>query len=203
MINTITTQCPFKTRIANHFPQLISRLGRSKGHIVKSKFHKNFQPEHQKGRRVPINLQDRVNNEIKKLFEEEHIENLNNCSDQYFISPIVITVQRDQTIKRALDSKVLKKAIHKNKYQMPNIETLIDTISQIITDYKTEPADKFYFFTIDLKCLYSQLNLHPDTAKHCNFNICNGDMTGTYRFKIGFCRLTDMSAEFQKAMDYT
>ena len=87
---------------------------------------------------------------------------------------------------------------------MPNIETLIDTISQIITDYKTEPADKFYFSTIDLKCSYSQLNFHPDTAKHCNFNICNGDMTGTYRFKTGFYGLlTDMPAEFQKAMDYT
>ena len=28
-------------------------------------------------------------------------------------------------------------------------------------------------------------------------------MTGTYRFKTGFYGLTDMPAEFQKAMDYT
>ena len=28
-------------------------------------------------------------------------------------------------------------------------------------------------------------------------------MTGTYRFKIDFYGLTDMPAEFQKAMDYT
>ena len=34
--------------------------------------------------------------------------------------------------------------MHKNKYQMPNIETLIDSISQKITDYKTEPADKIF-----------------------------------------------------------
>ena len=108
MVNTITPQCPFKTRIAKQFPQLISRIGRSKIHIFKSKFHKkNFQPKHQKGRRVPINLQEQVNSEIKKLLEEGHIEKLNNCSDQYFISPIVITVKRDQTIKMALDSKVL------------------------------------------------------------------------------------------------
>ena len=69
---------------------------------------------------------------------------------------------------------------------MPNIETLIDSISQIITDYKTEPADKIYFSTIDLRHAYSQLNLHPDTAKHCNFNIVSGDMTGIYRFKVVF-----------------
>ena len=67
MVNAITPQCPFKTRIAKQFPQLISRIGRSKVHIVKSKFQKNFQPKHQKGRRVPISLQEVVNSEIKKL----------------------------------------------------------------------------------------------------------------------------------------
>ena len=86
---------------------------------------------------------------------------------------------------------------------MPNIETLMDSISQIITDYKTEPADTIYFSTIDLMYAYSQLNLHPETAKHCNFNIVSGDMTGTYRFNTGFYGHTDMPAEFQKGMDHT
>ena len=142
MVNAITPQCPFKSPIAKQFPQLISRIGRSKIRIVKSKFHKSFQPKHQKGRRVPINLQEGVNSEIKKLLEEGHIEKLKNCSDQYFTSPIVITVKRDQTIELALDSNVINISIHKNKYQMSNIETLVDSISQIITDYKTEQADK-------------------------------------------------------------
>ena len=96
------------------------------------------------------------------------------------MSPIVITVIRDQTKRLALESKIPNKAIHKNKYQMPNIETLIDSISQIITDYKTEPADKIYFSNIDLKYAYSQLNLHPDTAIFCNFKIVSDEMTGTY-----------------------
>ena len=86
---------------------------------------------------------------------------------------------------------------------MPNIETLLDSMSQIITDYKTKPADTFYFSTIDLKYAYSLMNYYPETAKHCNFNFVSGDMTGTYRFKTGFYGLTDMPAEFQKAIDYT
>ena len=113
MVNTITSQCPFKTRIANQFPQLISRNGRSKVHVVKPKFPKNFQPKHQKGRKVPIDLQERIKIKIKKLLEEEQIENPNIFSIQYFISPIVITVKRDQTIKIALDSNFLNTAIHK------------------------------------------------------------------------------------------
>ena len=40
-------------------------------------------------------------------------------------------------------------------------------------------------------------------ANHCNFNIISGDMTGTDRFQTGFYGLTNMPAEFQKAMDYT
>ena len=63
---------------------------------------------------------------------------------------------------------------------MPNNETLIDSISQIIRDYKTEETDKILFSTIDLKYVYSQLNLHLDTAKHCNFNFAISDMTNTY-----------------------
>ena len=42
MINNITIQCPFKTRTANQFPQLISSIERSKVHIVKLKFNKSF-----------------------------------------------------------------------------------------------------------------------------------------------------------------
>ena len=86
---------------------------------------------------------------------------------------------------------------------MPNIETLMDSITQIIADYKTKPAEKIYFSTIDLKYAYSQLNLQPEAAKHCYFNTVSGGMRGTIRFKTGFFGLTDMPAEFQKAMDYT
>ena len=77
---------------------------------------------------------------------------------------------------------------------MPNIDSLIDSISQHINDFNP---------TIDLKYAYSLLKLHAETSRHCNFNIICGDTTGTYRFKTGFYGLTDMPAEFQKAMDFT
>ena len=191
----------FKEQIAKTFPGLVSRIGRSKIHVAKSKFHKDFQPRHQNVRRIPINLQDKVKTELKKLLAEKHIIKLSSCPDKYFISPIVVTVKKDQTIKLALDSKVLNKAIHKSKYQMPNIDTLIESISQQIS--APAPQNTTYFSTIDLKYAYSQLNLDANTANHCNFNIISGDMTGTYRFQTGFYGLTDMPAEFQKAMDYT
>ena len=113
----------------------------------------------------------------------------------------MITIKKDQTIKLALDFKVLNKAIHNNKYQMPNIGTLIESISQQISAPVSQ--DTIYFSTLDLKYAYSQLNLDANTANHCNFNLIIGDMTGTYRFQTGFYGLTDMPAEIQKAMDDT
>ena len=44
--------------------------------------------------------------------------------------------------------------------------------------------------------------MDTNTANHCNFNIISGDITGLYRFHTGFYGLTDMTAEFQKAMDH-
>ena len=59
---------------------------------------------------MPIHLQPKVKIKLEKLLNEGHIEKLTNCSDQFFISPIVITVKKDQSIKIALDSKILNKA---------------------------------------------------------------------------------------------
>ena len=161
-------------------------------------FHKDFTPAHQKGRRVPINLQPLVNDELitKKLLAEKHIIKLNTCSDKIFISPIVITLKRDKTVKLALDLKILNKSIHKNKFQMPSIDNLIDTFQQNLnTNASHETA---YFSTLDLKYAYSQLNLDPETARHCNFNIISGEGTGTYRFITVFYVLTDMQQHSKK-----
>ena len=79
---------------------------------------------------------------------------------------------------------------------MPNIDSLIQTISQTLS---TAPQETAYITTLDLQYAYSQLKLHSDTARNCNFNF----VSGTYRFKTGFYGLTDMPAEFQKVIDCT
>ena len=118
-----------------------------------------------KGRKAPNHLQAKIKMELEKLLCEGHIEKLSNCSDQFFIYPIVITVKKDHSIQLDLDSKILNKAIHKNKYQMPNIGSLIQTISQTLSNAPQETA---YFTTLDLQYSYSQPNLHTDTARHCS-----------------------------------
>ena len=42
---------------------------------------------------------------------------------------MVITVKRDKSVKIALGSKKLNKAIHKDKYQMQSIDHLVDVVA--------------------------------------------------------------------------
>ena len=90
--------------------------------MVHTKFLTEFKALQQRGRRIPIHIQEKVEHEIRSLIDQGHIICLEKCSDQQFISPIVITVKKDQSIKLAMDSKQINNSIQKNKYQMPNID---------------------------------------------------------------------------------
>ena len=72
-------------------------------------FHEPLKPIQLKGRRDPLHLLDSVNTELNRLQNEGHIKKLENCDEDCFISPIVITCKKDKSIKLALDSKFINK----------------------------------------------------------------------------------------------
>ena len=78
----------------------------------------------------------------------------------------------------------------------------MDNIAQSAQEGTNKPGTT-YCSTIDLRYAYSQLPLDETTRTRCNFSITGGNATGTYQFQTGFCGLTDMPAEFQKAIDLT
>ena len=55
---------------------------------------------------------------------------------------------------------------------MPNVDKLLDGVSQIIT---ANTNGTLYVSVLDLKYAYSQLKLTAETAKQCNFNIIGGN----------------------------
>ena len=147
---------------------------------------------------MPISLQNKVDKEIDRLINEGHIIKLQEYSDEYFVSPIVITVKKDGSIILALESRELNKQVHKNMYQMPNIVEQVDGISQLIAERK---AGDVYVTTLDFTYAYGQVSLEQKTSEQCNFSLVGGKLTGTYRFRNGFYGLASMPAEFQKVID--
>ena len=124
---------------------------------------------------MPFSLQDKVDKEIDRLIKEGHIIKLQECSDKYFVSPIVITVKNDGSIKLALESGELKKQVHKNKYELPIIDELVDGVNQINAERK---AGDVYFTTLDFTYAYGQVSLEQKTSEQCNFSLVGGKSIG-------------------------
>ena len=107
--------------ISKTFKQLFLRIGKIKNQTKITHFHEPLKPIQLKGRRVPLHLLESVKTELCRLKSEGNIKKLENCDEDRFISPIVITCKKDKSIKLAIDSKFINKQIYKNKYQMSNI----------------------------------------------------------------------------------
>ena len=71
-----------------------TRIGKIRHVKVRAEFFVNLKPIQQKGRQVPVSLQDKVDREKDRLIKEGHIIKLQDCSDKFFVSPIVITVKK-------------------------------------------------------------------------------------------------------------
>ena len=93
--------------ILKKYPKLCTRLRKSENHIAKPTMKENFNSIQQKRRRVPVHLLDKVEAELEKLIQDKQIIRLDKCPDEHFISPVVITVKDDKSVKIALDSKKL------------------------------------------------------------------------------------------------
>ena len=114
------------------------------------------------------------------------------------IQPVVIIVKKDRSVKIALDARSLSNAILNNKYQMPNLESLIEKVAEIVNDNK---GDEVFFTSLDMQYANGQTTLNPETANHCNCHIVGGQSTGTLAFSTGYYGLTIMPPEFQKIRD--
>ena len=81
-----------QTYFCKLYPNLFTRIGKTRNAKVRAEIFDVLKPVQQKGRRLPISLQDKVDKEIDRLIKEGHIIKLQEQSDEHFVSPKVITV---------------------------------------------------------------------------------------------------------------
>ena len=75
------------------------------------------------------------------------------------------------------------------KFQMPNIDPLLDNIAQVV---KSDKSNLTLFSTLDLRYAYSKIPLDKRTREQCNFSLIGDNATGAYQFQMEFYGLTDM-----------
>ncbi len=109
------------------------------------------------------------------MTNEGHITKIEQLDEDTFVSPAVIAVKSEGSVKIAMDAIQLNRQIVKKKSQMPNLQELLDKISVKINK---NPELKLYITVIDLKYAFGQIRLHEDTSRHCVIAVVGGKVTG-------------------------
>ena len=77
------------------------------GLTIDIQLKKDTKPIQQNRRQVPIHFQNSVRRELEKLIEKGHLEQADKTTENCFISPAVITIQKNKSLKLSLDSRTL------------------------------------------------------------------------------------------------
>ena len=112
--------------------------------------------------------------------------------EDVFLQPSRSTVKKDRSVKIALDARELNRNVAKDKYPMPNLDTVMD----MIAEHVAKKTGQTFYTTLDMTYAYGQVELSKDTARQCTFQIVGGEATGIYRFITGFFGLNTMPTEF-------
>ena len=171
--------------ILSEFEDLFKNNHTLKDLTIDIQLEKDAKPIQQKGRPVPIYLQNSVQCELEKRIEKGHLEKADQTTENCFVSPAVITIEKNSLVKIALDSRKLKNVFCvKRKVTMPNMEELISKTSAEITKNNGE----IWMSKIDLDYAYGQARLSKEASRHCVFSKVGGDFTGHHRFKKALLR---------------
>ena len=120
---------------------------------------------------MPLQLQKAVFAEINGLMEAGHIRKNDKTTDQMFIQPVVITVKKDRIVKIALDARSHNNAFLESKHRMPNLENLMENISEIV--YENNGAEVL-FSSLDMLYAYGQTVLPHRYCQALQLSNCGG-----------------------------
>ena len=169
-----------REKIFNKFPDLFENNDTIKDTERNIQLKPGHYPVKQKARPIPLHLQEDIGRELEKLIKSGHLEKVEDVDEDCFVSPVVITVKNDKSVKIALDSRKLNDSCIKMRPHMPNVEELSNQVSVEITRYQTL---QLFISKFDLDYAYGQMKLSEKTSRQCAFALTGGKFSGYYRFE--------------------
>ena len=94
-----------KEKVINKFPDLLENNRTIKDTEMNKQLKPGHYPVKQKARPIPLHLQEDVGRELEKVIKAGHLEKVNNVFEDSFVSPVVITVKNDKSVKRPITCK--------------------------------------------------------------------------------------------------
>ena len=98
-IQLVETNQSEKEKVINKFPDLFENNRTEKDTEINIQFKPGHLPVKQKARPSPQHLQEDVGRKLEKLIKEGHLEKVNNVDENCFVTPVVITVKNDESVK--------------------------------------------------------------------------------------------------------
>ncbi len=128
----------------------------------------------------PAELEE-VKRQVADLLKKGFIE----PSNSPYGAPILFVQKKDGSLRMVVDYRALNKITIKNKYPLPRIEDLFDSL-----------LGAKYFSSLDLQSGYHQIRIAPEDVPKTAFRT----PIGSYQFKVLCFGLTNSPAVFSKAM---
>ena len=138
-----------KAKIQDMYPELFQGIGKLDTHQVKLHVNQSVEPVAQPLRRIPFNLQGKVEQKLDELLEPDITELVDGATT--WLSPVVIAPKPDGSICLCLDMRRANEAIIRQRYPIPTVDDILHNMN-----------GSTVFSKLDLKWCYHQLELTPE-----------------------------------------
>ena len=115
--------------IESKYPGIYDGIGKLKGQTVKLHINKEIKPVAQKNRRTPFHLRDKVEKEIKKLLNNDIIEEVKNESSPWVSAIVTPPKKNSDDVRICIDMGEANMAIERKRHPMPTIYELIHDLN--------------------------------------------------------------------------
>ena len=150
-----------KRRVIEKYPDLFKNNTTIKDTEINVQLKPGHFPVKRKARPIPLHLQEEVGKELEKLIKTGHLEKVKHVDEDCFVSPVVVTVKIDKSVKIALDSRNVNDSCIKIRPHMSIMEELLNQVSVEITRDRTK---ELKISKIDLDYAYGQMKLSNETS---------------------------------------
>ncbi|CAK1597386.1 unnamed protein product [Parnassius mnemosyne] len=155
-----------------------------KGVLVTIPIDDSVKPVAQPYRRIPIPLEEKVENKLKELLERDIIEVVKGPSN--WISPIVPVLKNGGDIRLCVDMRRANTAIQRENHPLPTIEELLPKV-----------REAKIFSKLDIRDAFHHIELHTD-SRHITTFITS---KGLYRYKRMMFGISCAPEIFQKTLE--
>lgn len=167
-----------------YFNKLFLLIKMILGILLEIPIDMNVIPKVQPYRRIPIPLEERVSKKLQELEQLDIIEKVSGYSE--WISPMVIESKDKEDIRLCIDMRQANKAIRREHYPIPTIETLFTRI-----------RGSKLFSKLDLSKAFHQVELLEKSRAITTFITSKG----LYRYKRLMFGMNCAPEMFQKLME--